>query len=95
MVCNAHRAHIEHTVCSNLKQPTRQNVIDWVSVAWNSIKAGTIVDSFACCGIMDASDDREMFSHIPHVMMQDVVDTNDRDEEGDECSGYKRQRQGR
>jgi len=34
------------TKMGNLKQPTRQDVINWVSKDWDSIKQETIVNSF-------------------------------------------------
>ena len=40
----------------NLKQPTSQDAIDWVSKAWESIKLDTITYSFIVCGISNALD---------------------------------------
>ena len=47
------------TKMGNLKQPTRQDAIDWVSKAWESIKLDTIIHSFLVCGISNALDDSE------------------------------------
>ncbi len=47
------------TKSGNLKQPTRQYAIDWVSAAWKSIKTETIVHSFLVCGISNALDGSE------------------------------------
>ena len=43
----------------NLKQPTRQDIINWVSKAWESIKKEIIVKSFLECGIANALDGTE------------------------------------
>ena len=40
------------TKAGNLKQPTRQDAINWVSAAWDSIKQDTIIRSFLVCGIL-------------------------------------------
>ena len=58
------------TPSGNLKQPTRQDVIDWVSQAWSSIKKETLVHSFLVCGIsnaLDGSQDDLVSSDIPDV----------------------------
>ena len=44
------------TKMGNLKQPTRQDAINWVSKAWDSIKQETIANSFLICGISNALD---------------------------------------
>ena len=43
----------------NLKQPTRWDVMTWVSKAWNSIKHETLVHSLLVCGISNALDGSE------------------------------------
>ena len=43
----------------NLKQPTRQDIINWVSKAWESIKKEIIVKSLLECGIANALDGTE------------------------------------
>ena len=40
----------------NLMQPTRQDVISWVSKAWCGIKTDLLVKSFLVCGISNALD---------------------------------------
>ncbi|XP_041366065.1 tigger transposable element-derived protein 6-like [Gigantopelta aegis] len=35
----------------NYVQPTRQNIIDWISVAWEAVEEGTIRGAFKSCGI--------------------------------------------
>ena len=62
--------HMQRTVHGNPKQPSRQDVINWVSAAWDSIKSDTIQESFLLCGITAAVDGRDnstMFSHVPRV----------------------------
>ena len=52
----------------NLIQPTRQDVINWVSRAWREISEETIVKSFLRCGIsnsLDGSQDDEVSDDIP------------------------------
>ena len=61
------------TPSGNLKQPTRQYVIDWVSQAWSSIKKDTLVHSFLVCGIsnaLDGSQDYLVSSDIPNITMK-------------------------
>ena len=77
--------HTSRTIHGNLTQPTRQDAIDWVSAAWNSIKSETIVESFKCCGItasVDGSDDTKMFRRVPHV----IIESEDESEVGDDDS---------
>ena len=40
----------------NLKQPSRQNVIDWVSKAWAGISPDFLIKAFLVCGISNALD---------------------------------------
>ena len=54
----------------NLKQPTRQNAIDWVSAAWDSISADSISRAFLHCGIsncLDGSEDHTIRDYIPEI----------------------------
>ena len=70
--------HTERTVHGNPKQPSRQDVINWVSDAWNSIKAETIQESFVLCGITAAvSENNKMFSHIPRVVLEETMSRNE------------------
>ena len=51
-----------------MKIPSRQNVIDWTSTAWDSIDADIIIRSFLRCGIsnaVDGSEDDEIQDEIP------------------------------
>ena len=43
----------------NLKQPTRQDVIGWVSKAWRGIRVDLLVKSFLVCGISNSLDDSQ------------------------------------
>ena len=63
-----------HTVHGNPKQPSRQDVINWVSDAWNSIKAEMIQEPFVLCGItaaVDCSENKMTFSHVPRVVLEE------------------------
>ena len=44
----------ELTPAGNIKSPIRQNIIDWVSKAWESVTAGTIQTAFLRAGISNA-----------------------------------------
>lgn len=61
------------TPAGNIRPPTRQNVITWVSQAWYAINEGIIVEAFKRCGIsnaLDGSEDHLMSPHIPVVQIQ-------------------------
>ena len=78
--------HNLHTKHGNLKQPTRQDVINWVSKAWESVKMETIVESFLLCGItpqVDGSENHKMFSHVPHVIVEQMEETGMEDGDDD------------
>ncbi len=53
-MCTGERAL---TKAGNLKQPTRQDVVNWVSSAWKSITVETLIHSFLVCGLANASQD--------------------------------------
>ena len=56
----------------NLKQPSRQDAINWVSKAWESIKLETLTHSFLVCGIsnaLDGSQDDLVSDDLPSVEM--------------------------
>ena len=63
------------TAAGNLKQPTRQDVIDWVSRAWDSLSVGVLKHSFLVCAL-DGSEDHLVSEDIP------AVDTEE-DEDGE------------
>lgn len=70
----------------NLKQPTRQDAIDWVSKAWDSISQETIINSFLVCGIsnaLDGSEDEYVSDDVPAVELESVEEEED-EEEGEE-----------
>jgi DDE superfamily endonuclease len=41
----------ERTPGNNHKPPTRQNLIEWISLAWEGISASVITASFEKCGL--------------------------------------------
>ena len=43
----------------NLKAPTRQDVISWVSTAWDLIQPEIVERSFLRCDALDGSEDEE------------------------------------
>ena len=63
------------TKAGNLKQPTRQDAINWVSEAWRSIKVETVVHSFLVCGLsnaLDGSQDDLVSSDVPAVNADEI-----------------------
>ena len=59
------------TPAGNFKQSTRQQVLDWVSKAWQEIGEDIIVKSFKRCGIsntLDGSEDDQIRNEIPKDM---------------------------
>ncbi len=62
------------TKAGNLKQPTRQDVIDWVSRAWASIEQAITVHSFLVCGLanaLDGTEDDKASDDIPDIPLSD------------------------
>ena len=78
------------TKMGNLKQPTRQDAIDWVSKAWESIKLDTVIHSFLVCGISNALDDSEddlVSNDVPSIESaeeRECSDSEDAEDEEDE-----------
>ena len=75
----------------NLKQPSHQDAINWVSKAWDSIKLETLTNSFLVCGIsnaLDGSQDDLVPDDLPSVEMETEEDEesekNDGEENGEE-----------
>lgn len=67
----------------NLKQPTRQDVINWASRAWQEIRPELLIHSFLVCGIsnaLDGTEDDLTSDKLPQVDM-------DAEEESGEESG--------
>ena len=65
------------TKMGNLKQPTQEDVINWVSKAWTSIKVEIIMKSFLSCGIsnaLDGSEDDCANSDIPPLELDDTTE---------------------
>ena len=70
----------------NLKQPTRQDVINWVSKAWDAIKSDTLIHSFLVCGISNAPDGSEddlASDDVPFAEWDSEVECSDSDSEAD------------
>ena len=72
----------------NRKQPTRQDVINWVSRAWQAVAEEVISRSFTLCGItaeIDGSENDLIFSHVPQVLAEEVEEEmTDEEAEDDE-----------
>ena len=79
------------TKMGNLKQPTRQDAINWVSKAWDSIKQETITNSFLICGIsnaLDGSTDDHVSDDLPVIELDSgtVGEESEEDEAEDSYS---------
>ena len=67
----------------NLKQPTRQDAINWVSKAWESINQETLTRSFLVFGIsnaIDGSEDDLVSDDLPSVEMEAEGEGSDGEE---------------
>ena len=67
----------------NLKQPTRQDAIDLVSKAWDSISQEIIINSFLVCGIsnaLDGSEDDYVSDDVPAVELESVEEEEEVEE---------------
>ena len=82
------RQHQEITKQRNRKQLTRQDVINWVSRAWQNVAEEVISQSFTLCGItaeIDGSENDLIFSHVPQVLAEEVEEEmTDEETEDDE-----------
>ena len=68
----------------NLKQPSRQDAINWVSKAWDSIKLETLTHSFLVCGIsnaLDGSQDDLVSDDLPSVEMESEDEESEKNDE--------------
>ena len=75
------------TTPGNLKQPTQQDVINWVSQAWRSIKPELLTHAFLVCGIsnsLDGSQDDWVSDKLPQI---DGDGDKEEDEEAEEENG--------
>ena len=73
------------TAAGNLKQPTRQDAINWVSQAWDSIGTETIVKSFLVCGIsnsLDGAQDDLVSDDIPDADLEAEEDVDAEEDVG-------------
>jgi len=69
--------HDERTPAGNLRQPSRQQVINWVSQAWRDIPEDMIRRAFLRCGIsnaLDGTQDDQCRDEIPHPDEQDELE---------------------
>uniref|UniRef100_A0A2L2YHJ1 POGO family transposase, putative n=1 Tax=Parasteatoda tepidariorum TaxID=114398 RepID=A0A2L2YHJ1_PARTP len=77
----------QKTLAGNLKRPTRQDVIGFVSAAWEAVTEETISKSFKRCGISNALDGSE--DGLFHTRLAEVnvgsVDNDITDELNEEC----------
>ena len=73
------------TRMGNLKQPTRQDSINWVSAAWEAVAEDIVAYSFLSCGISNSLDGSED-CHIRDVIPTDVEEESEGEEglDGDE-----------
>ena len=81
------RSNNDLTQQGNRKQPTRQDVLTWVSRAWRDVSEEVIRHSFILCGItadVTGAEDEQMFSHVPRVMAGEVEEEEEEDEEENE-----------
>ena len=79
------QSHSDLAPKGNLKQPTRQDAINWVSTVWADISVSTIKESFVSCGITAAIsgvDDDRMLSHVPRVVFESSGSVDDDDDDG-------------
>ena len=65
------------TAAGNLKQPTRQHVINWISTAWEELADDIIKKSFLRCGISNALDD----SHDDEIRTDIPLELEDEESE--------------
>ena len=73
----------ELTRAGNRKQPTRQDVLAWVSKAWESVSENIICEFFVICGIttaIDGSQNEKMFNHIPRVLAEEIEEDDSENE---------------
>lgn len=72
------------TTSGNLKRPSRQDVVGFVSAAWEAVTEETIINSFKRCGIsneLDGSEDGHFHSRLAEIN----VASDETDEFNDEC----------
>lgn len=60
----------EYTTRGNMKSPTRQDIVNWVSHAWDKVSAHTIQTGFLRAGIsnnLDGSQEDQLFDYVPQI----------------------------
>ena len=75
------------TKSRNLKQPTRQDAIKWVSNAWDSITPDILISSFKVCGISNALDGTEDDMVSDYLLYVDSEPAEDQESESDGDKG--------
>lgn len=73
------RREERRTPQGNLQTATRQNVINWVSQAWDEVEEGVLVNSFKACGLTTALDGSE--DHLIHDKLGDAMQAAEREQE--------------
>lgn len=74
------------TSSGNLKRPSRQDVLGFVSAAWEAVSENTIINSFKRCGIsneLDGSEDGFFHSRLAEINV--TSEQTDELNENDEC----------
>lgn len=76
-----------------LVHPTRQDVLNWISEAWDAISEDMIIRAFKKCGISnntDGSEEHLVSSDIPQLD-QDATSSTDSEEEDEDEEGAEMQ----
>ena len=66
-----------------MKIPSRQNVIDWTSTAWDYIDADIIILRCGISNAVDGSEDDEIRDEIPRDIEADITDGAHNEEDPD------------
>ena len=91
------RNHDDLTRQGNHKQPTRQDVLNWVSKAWDGVDEAVIKQPFILCGItaaVDGSEGSSMFSHVSRALADEVTIEEEGGESGEEEGEGEREGEG-
>lgn len=60
------------TAAGNLQQPKRQDIINWVGRAWDSVRGDTITKAFLRCAVsnaLDGTEDDQTLEWFPEEIM--------------------------
>lgn len=73
--CRAAHMLIENKLAQSTsedqKLPSKQDFVNWISTAWNSVTEAEIRNAFLWCGIsapFDGTDSQKVFEHVPYVI---------------------------